>query len=292
MILPLWSVYAFAAAFSLTAVPLIQEKFKADGFALALWNKVIVAFVMFPFILSVGFPDDWKFYLYLSLTAVIFSISDVVYFRAVPVIGSGTMTRLLPSSVVISFFLWFAIDPGLIPQYLSPWWKAVSLLAVLSLFLYSAMQVKKCSVSWQGVLRIWPVIFAACTGGVLSKMALSHAPINQGVFAYIFLQSLMMVVMLYGYYRIRKPVSSAVMRSRNTLTTAIVMGVFSTLPIFLKTKALQLADNPGLVSMILITDFLWVIVVYRLIGRKERGNIWAGLGIVTSALFLILIKSL
>lgn len=291
MIFPVWSLYAFAAALSLTAIPLIQEKFKADGFSLALWNKIIVTLVITPFVFSAGFPEDWKFYFYIFITSILFSVCDVVYFRSVPIIGSGLMTRLIPSSVVITFFLWFIVDPASIKLYTTHWAKILAVFGIFALFLYSAMHVKKCSVSWSGAKQIWPVIFAACTGGIFTKLALNHADPAQAIFATIFVQSLMMIAMLATYSLICRPVSLAVMTSRNTIKTSLVMGVVSSLPIFLKTKALQLADNPGLVSMILITDSLWVLLVYRLMGKRENGNLWAGIGIVTSAALLIIIKS-
>ena len=292
MIIPFWSVLALSAAMVMSAIPLVQEKFKADGFALALWNKIVVVIIMIPFMISFGFPQDWQFYFYLMITAVMYSISDVVYFRTVPIIGSGVMTRLIPASVVITFFLWFLVEPSLIKNYIDPWQKGIAVIAILALFLYSAMHVKKCNVTWQAVRKIWPVIFVACTGAIFSKLALNHADTgNQGPFAYIFIQSIMMAGFLFLYYLIKKPVTRRTMLSRNTLTTAIVMGIVSSLPIFLKMKALQLADNPALVSMLVITDSLWVLLIYRLIGRKENANIWAGLGIVASAFLIVLIKS-
>lgn len=291
MILPLWSAYAFAAAFSMTAIPLIQEKFKADSFSLVFWNKIIVAIIMLPFILSIGLPQDPAFYGYCLSAAVLYTISDVIYFRAVPIIGSGMVTRLLPSAVVISFFLWFAIDPDTITPYTTPAWKIPAIGGILALFLYSAMQVRKCAISWQGVRYLWPVIFAASTGGSLVKLTLQHASPAQGIIAFMFVQSLMMVALLGIYYQIKKPVPAAVMRSVNTLRTALIIGTVSTIPIFLKTTALRLADNPGIVLMILTTDFLWVMLVYRLIGRNEKGNLWAGIGIVTSAVLLIAVKN-
>lgn len=291
--IPLWFVLALGAAFSISAQPLIQEKFKADGFALALWNKIVVACVLLPFVLTFGMPEDWRFYAYIMATSVIYAISDVVYFRAVPVIGSGLMTRLIPSSAVINFFLWFIVSPSTLQNYIDPWYKGVGILMVLALFLYSAIHIKKCQVSWQGVLRIWPVIISACIGGVLTKMSLGYATdTTQAPFAYILVQSALMSFFLFIYYIARKPVTKQVMLARNTLQTAIIMGLVSCLPIFLKLKAIQLADNPGLVSMIVITDSFWILLVYKLIGKKEEANIWAGIGIVVSAMLLVLIKSL
>jgi uncharacterized membrane protein len=292
VLIPLWAALALTAALMVTAVPLVQEKFKADGFALALWNKIFVAVLVLPFLFSVGIPTNPKFYAFVCITGLIYSVSDVIYFRAVPVIGSGMMTRLLPSSVMITFVLWFAVDPPLMMSYLATPWKSGGIAAVMIAFVFFATRVKKCTVSWQGVQLIWPVITAACIGPVFSKIALTHAEAVQAPYAYMFCQSVLTVIFLGGYYAIKKPVTRAVMLSANTLQPAMILGVISAITVFLKTKALQLVDNPGLVSMIFFTDALWVLLVYKLIGRKESGNVLAGLGIVACAVVLILIKSI
>ena len=251
-----------------------------------------MSLVSLPFMLHHGMPDDARFYLFTALTAVIYSISDVVYFRAVPVIGSGMMTRLLPSSVVITFFAWFAFDPALLDVYLAQKWKSAAILCILALFVYFGMQVKKCSVSWQGVRHIWPVIMAACIGPIFAKLALGHATREQGVYAIMFFQSLMMVTCLGGFYAMKKPALNTRLVSGNAIRTSVAIGTVVSAVMFFKMSAIQLVDNPGYVSMVFFTDALWVLLIYRLIGKREKANIWAGLGIVFCAAMLVLVKTL
>lgn len=293
--IPLWFVLALSAAIVTTAVPLVQEKFKVDGYALALWNKVFVIILTMPFLFYLGVPDQPLFYLYLAVTAVIYSISDVVFFRAVPVVGSGVVTRLLPVSVVITFFSWFIIDPQLWRDYMQDPYKMLAILAVLCGFLYCAAHLRKCTISWQGVQLLWPVIMAACLGPIVSKMALAHAggtevPFAQAPFAYVCVQSIIMTGFLLGYQLVKRPVSKTVILSRNVIRTGFILAVLTGIAILLKMKALQLVDNPGFVSLVVFTDALWVILIYRLIGKRETANIWAGLGIVASACAILLIK--
>lgn len=290
--IPLWFVLALSAAMMTTAVPLVQEKYRADGFALALWNKLFVAIMTLPILLYVGVPDDPLFYIYLAATAVIYSISDVVFFRSVPVVGSGVVTRLLPISVVATFFIWFLIEPDLWHEYMQQPYKLMAICLILLAFLYFAARLKKCHVSWQGVRLLWPVIIAACIGPVISKLALDRAGQVQAPLAYVCIQSIMMVMCLSVFYRIRKPISHQVMFSKEAIRTGIILAALAGVMIFLKMKAYQLVDNPGFVSLVVFTDSLWVILVYRLIGKKETANIWAGLGIVSCAFAVIVVKTL
>lgn len=290
--LPLWSLLSLAAALVITAMPLLQEKFKADTYALAFWIKVFMAALIAPYALYVGLPDTWQFYVFTGLTAVLYAFSDINYFRAVPIVGSGIITRILPASVVITFFAWFAVDPALLKAYAAQPWKIVTILGILALFTFCATHVKKCHLSWQGVKLIWFVLFAACIGPVITKLGLNHVSKAQGASSYIFIQGIMTVILLGVFYAWKKPVATSVLLSRHSIQTAFLISLFAVINVFLKTTAVQLVDNPAYVSMILFSDSLWVLLIYKMIGRKENANVWASLGIVLCALLVVVVKTL
>ena len=102
---------------------------------------------------------------------------------------------------------------------------------------------------------------------------------------------LIMSLFLIGYYRIKKPVSADVLFARHNIKTGMLMGSVMATVLVCRIKAVELVDNPGFVSLVFFTDALWVILVYKLIGRREDSNIRAGLGIVASAALLVIIKS-
>ncbi len=289
--LPLWSVYALTASLTITSLPLIQEKFKANAYALTFWVKVCTALLITPYIIQTGLPTAWQFYFFTALTCVLYAVSDIIYFKAVPVVGSGVVTRILPASVIVTFFIWFAVDPALIDTYTSEPWKMAAILGIMVLFVCCATFVKKCPVSWQGVKLIWFVLFAASVGPIITKLALIHTTQQQGAPSYIFVQGLITTTMLGIVYSFKKPVSKQEFFSRHSIQTSFIIGFLAVITTFFKISAIQLVDNPGFVSMILFTDALWVILIYKIIGRKEESNIWAGLGIVACAALIVLVKS-
>ena len=290
--LPYWFLFGLASALLSTAIPLLQERFKAEGYVLALWNKIIMTAALLPLVLSYGLPTNPVFYIYAALSAVLFAVSDTIYFRAIPVIGSGLLTRLLPASVVITFFLWFAFDPSLIKTYANEPLRSGLIGLIFVLFVYCATHVKKCAVSWQGARLIWFVIFAACIGPVLSKLSMAEAPKEHAAIVFIFVQAAFMMLLMSGMFAIKKTVPISTMIAPTTLKATAAIGIVMIFAVYLKMKSVQLVDNPGFSSMILFTDSLWVLLIYRMTGRKETGNIWASLGIVACAALVVVVKNL
>jgi hypothetical protein len=288
--IPLWAVLGLSAAIISTAIPLIQERMKGDGFAIALWVKVAVVVLSAPLAFYFGMPEDPKFYLTLSLTALLWCVSDVIYFRAVPLAGAGVVSRLLPSAVLISFILWFFVDPALLDKYIANPLISSCIVGVLLLATLFAVLVKRDPVSWAGVRVVWFVIFAACVGPIIEKLSLGYAPARQAPYAFMFCQGSMMIAFWAVYYALKKPLPLPVLFSLPQIKTGLSIGVVGFIVLTLKTIALVKVEQPAYLSVILFTDALWIILYYRLTGRQETSNIWAGLGIVACAIALVMLK--
>jgi hypothetical protein len=292
MILPLWAIYGLLASLCVVAMLMIQEKHRGEGFAVAFWIKFFVVLWTLPLVLKTGLPDNPEFYMLIAVSAVLYCLSDVVYMRAIPQIGSGLLTRVMPGAVVLSFLLWLMIDHQLIDKYLDHPYQSAGIFASVLLAAISAAFLKKCPVSWQGIRLIWFCIFAATVGPTLNKIILNQTLTGSAAVTYVATQGLLMVLFWSIYYAARKPIPVSVLFSRHNIKVGFMISGFSTGMMLLKTQAVLLADNPAYVSIMMYTDALWVILIYKLIGRKETGNIWAGLGVVASAIMLIIFKSL
>jgi hypothetical protein len=287
----LWIPLGLMATLISTALPLIQEKRKADGFAVAVWMKIVAAIATLPILIWVGFPSNPYFFLMAFLSACLWAISDVIYFKSAPIVGAGIITRLIPTSVLLTFVLWFFFEPSLLIQYLSkPLWAAVMAAAIIGASL-SAFFLKKCTLSWQGFRMIWFVIFAACAGTILDKLTLNMSNRTSLPFVFIFTQACFMLA-LWGLWGIvKKPLSVQEFLSRNNRITGLSIGALATVTLILKMFALKLTDHPAFLSVLLFTDAVWVLLYYKITKRKEDSNVIAGLGIVVCALVLIVAKS-
>src|SRR5690606_7213855 len=149
---------------------LLQEGFRVNGYALAFWIKVACVLVTLPFVLTHGIPQDKLFYFYLALTAVLYAISDVVFFTGITKTGAGAVVWLVPSGSVLSFLLWFVIDPALLAKYMNAPAILLLIFLTLCLFAFFAFRLKRCPITMNTIRAVWFVIFAATTGPLLTKL--------------------------------------------------------------------------------------------------------------------------
>ena len=289
--IPDWALLGLCAALVMTAVPLIQEKMKADGFALAFIIKVVSALLLLPFVLYQGLPTDPRFYFSAAVTSALWAVSDVIYFRSVPIVGAGVVSRLIPSAVIISFILWFFVDPSLLDKYIERPIQAAAIITIICCSAVFATLLKKCPVSWQGARMIWFVIFAASTGPLIEKFTLGYASKGQAPYAFTFIQALFMLAFWAVFFLIRRPIPVSTLFSPTSIKAGCMIGLCSACAVTLRFTALQTAEHPAYLSVILFTDALWIVLVHRVMGKRDTSNIWAGLGIVACAVALIVAKS-
>jgi len=289
--IPEWAVFGMMAATLSALMMLMQERFRVDGFALAFWCKVSCVLVTLPFIVINGLPDSPFFYVILGLGAVIYAISDVVFFRAIPQVGAGMVSRILPAAVILSFLLWFVVKSDLIAKYAAAPVPSLLIFFVLCLSSWFAMNLRKCHVSMHAVRIIWFVIFAATIGPLIAKSVTLQADIQQGPYAYVFVEALMMMSLWALYFFIRKPIPAAVMFSRHSWQCGMLIGCVMAGMVLLNVLAFYFVDNPAYIPAIKFLDSFLILMVYAATGRKSDGNVWAGLGIVVCAAFLIVLKA-
>ena len=72
----------------------------------------------------------------------------------------------------------------------------------------------------------------------------------------------------------------------------LAAGLAGSLHLILKMVAIHDVEHPSYVVVLGFTEALWIIFVYKLLGRREHANVAAGLGIVGAAAGLVLLKSL
>lgn len=291
MVLPLWAVFGLLAALLSAAMMLLQERLKVEGFALAYWNKIMAALVTLPLVVLHGLPTDPVFYYALGGSCLLYAISDVIFFRSIPRVGAGIVSRLLPVSVIFSFLLWFLIDPALLQKYLAVPYISGAIVAVLVLWVWFATHLKKCAVSMQAIKTIWFVIFAAVLGAPLAKIAMMHAGIENGPYAYTFVGAVIMLALWTVYYVLRRPVPLSVLFSRHTVLGGVLIGCVAAAAVVAGVFAYYYVDNPAYVPAVRYLDSVFILTVYAMVGRKSEGNILAGLGLVGCAAALIVLKA-
>lgn len=287
-----WIILGLLAALANTGSPLVQEKLKGNPFSVAVWIKIGTVCLTLPFVIYFGLPDNPNFYIFAAISGLIWSISDVIYFRTVSEVGAGVVSRLLPSAVLLSFLGWFLFDPSLLTKYIDNPVQGIGALVIICAASFFAMNLKSCPVSARGFKLIWFVILAAAIGPLVEKVSMGNTPKAQTPFAFVLIQALMMLGFWGVFALIKRPCSMVVFRDKTSWKTGLLISIFTTTALCLRFTALQYVEHPALLSVLLFTDALWIVVYYRLTGRKDDSKVWAGLGIVGCAAALVLVKSL
>jgi hypothetical protein len=291
MTFPLWAVFGLGTAVLSAAMMLMQERLKVNGYALAFWIKAACIIVTFPFVIIHGVPDAPMFYFYLVLTSILYAISDVVFFSAIPKTSAGAVSRLIPSASVLGFLLWFLIDPELFKKYLGHPEISAAIFTVLCLFAFFAFRLKKCTVTMQTFRDIWFVIFAATVGPPLTKLTTYYVDMEQARYAYVFFQSLMMMALWLTYLFIRKPVPLGTFFARATWQPGMLIGIVASAMILTKFTSYYYVDNPAYIPAMIALDSVIILAVYKVWGKKAEGDIKSGLGLVACAAALIVLKA-
>ena len=146
-----WVWFGLGASAASAGVMLVQEWMKVSGFAIAFWNKVACVLFVTPFVLQAGLPDNPYFYALMMANAALWMISDVIFFNAIPKVGAGVVSRLLPGSVILTFIAWFAVDPALLTRYMEKPGLFAAIFGVIILSAYFAMRIDAFSVT---ILRL------------------------------------------------------------------------------------------------------------------------------------------
>lgn len=298
---PVWVLLSLLIALFQAFRPLAQERWRGDAFGVAVGNKLVIALLLLPFVLWQGLPHEPLFYTGIAASSLLWCVSDIYYFRAVEQCGAGPVSRILPGAIVISFLLWFILDPTLLPAYLVQPWRSCGIALCMVGAALCSMRLSRCPVSRAAFRAVWPTLLAATVGPSLMKLILTSAPAVQTVSGYAFVEALTML----GYWtvwgwlrRLRaRPADPPhpgwrVRFDMATLQASLAIGTIMAAVLALRSAALLQVDNPAYVTVLAHTDVLWIVLIYHLRGKREDGRVLPGLGIVACAATLALLKSL
>ena len=298
--LELWAVAALITALLIAAFQLLSQYFKLQALPYLFWARCCAVILTFPVLFLLPIPQSPKYYIYTLLSSVIFAYVDLFSIGLAAKIGAGVVSRLTPLGVIVTFVLWTAITPSLFNEYLSTPIQSIGIMAAISLGVYFTMRLKKCDVSWSTLKIMSTPILLAGLAIVFSKTAMNNAGnLHSGVFYYPFIQGIV-VVGCYGTLlripALRQRIPTFDLEGdlfdRKTITAGLISGVVLVVATVAKYYGISLAVNPAYVSMLALTAPLWVLLIYRIIGYKDEGDIWSGLGIVAAAMMLIYFTSL
>ncbi|MDD3029018.1 MAG: hypothetical protein PHS57_01865 [Alphaproteobacteria bacterium] len=289
--IPLWAVFGLLGAFLSSTQMLIQDRLKAPAFPLAFWNKVTCVAVMTPFVFATGLPTNPLFYVLLATQALLWVISDVVFFKGIKEVGAGIVSRVLPMAPLISFFLWFALDPHLIKTYAAMPWRSAGIVGVFCLTAFFAWNLRSCAITKKALKIVWFTLFASVVGTVFTKSITLQADVETGVFGYVFAEALIMIAMWLVFYAVKRPLPAAEMFGLRAIRAGGAVGLVSAFTVAAVLFAYYHVDNPAYVPAVRYLDTVIIFFAYRAMGRPNEGRLWASFGIVACAAALVFLKA-
>jgi len=278
-----WVSLSMGATLSAAAMPFMQMKFQAERLSMLFWLRAVMAVAALPALIFTGLPNDPVFYAATALTALIWSYADLASFRASEDFGAGAIARLIPLNVLVTFFMWIALDPALLYQYIDDPLRGGGIVLSLCAAVYFATRLQKTTVTRAAMRAMVPVILMSGMGVVFAKVAIDTGDAHSSVFAYIVLQSILMAGVFWTLEAKWHPVPRAVFAGRAAMTAGVMMGINTLVHMVFKSYGYRLVENPAYVSAIILTTSVFVLLYYKVFKRQEIGDLKSGLMVVVFA---------
>lgn len=303
-----WAWFSLVSAVFSAGFYLVNQYWRMPGDMLVFTMRVMIVLLMTPFVQTLTWPDNPMFYATVLLTVAVGTSSDVRTFNASAKFGAGMVSRLMPVTVLISFFLWFFIRPSLLFEYLAHPFLTLGILVSLGACVYFAMRLNRCDVSRSAMLFMAPALAGYTITTVLNKYAMDFGvgaeDFSGVVFGYMYVQSLIALVLVGPYIlwkrRVRPvplvqtvPVVAPVAAYR---LTPLLMAAGAAATVWIahmvfKNYAMAYSESPSYQAAINLTAPVMIALVYRMVGHREETDVRAGMGIVVAALLLVIVTA-
>lgn len=289
----MWILLSLVAAISGALCVLLTEHYKQPTVPRLFWLRLMLLICVLPAAPFIDWPTSPIFYASVAALAVLVCIMDIFYFKAARDYGAGVTTRIEPLSVLLAFVLWTLITPSVLAGYMAQWHIALGIIACLLSAVWFSLQLRHCEVSRAALQLMLPAVVMIAFVTLLGKVAVDHTTsLIDGLLAFLIFQAAL-IVPFYGALCLIFPARFQTLRpNKSLLLSAGLMMLCTGTHIVTKNTAYLMVPNPAYVTVLGLTSPLFVLGVYKAMGRPSQESLWAGLGIVISAFILIVLTRL
>lgn len=304
-----WALFSLVSAVFSAGFYLVNQYWRMPGDLLVFTMRIMIVAMMTPYVADLDWPQDPLFYLAVLVTVVSGTSADVRTFNASAKFGAGMVSRLMPVTVLIAFFLWFAIRPALLFEYLAQPLLTGGILLSLGGCVYFAMRLNRCEVSRSAMVYMTPALAGYTISTVLNKYAMDFGAgtgdFAAVVYGYMYIQSLIALLLVgpYVLWTRRKPVQPALVNAlpvtpprpavqiRPLLLASLAAAFVWISHMVFKNYAVAYSESPSYQAAINLTAPVMIAIVYRVVGHREETDVRAGMGIVAAALLLVVVTA-
>jgi hypothetical protein len=290
-----WVGLSSGSALTAAIMPIMHQKLQAERLSMLFWLRLFMLLITLPILCFLGWPTDPTFYVATFVTAFIWAYADLSSFRATEEFGAGSITRLIPLNVIVTFFMWIVIKPDVLHGYMDEPLRAAGIFLAMLGAVFFAMRLQDHAVSRHAIRALGPVILMSGMGVVFAKIALDStgaASASSAVFGYMAVQAFFMILVFGALETFWQPVPRAVFTGRVAMQTGFLMGLNTIVHMAFKGYAYQLVDNPAYVSAVILTTPLIVLLYYKLFKGQSVGNLKAGFMILLCVVAMVYLVSM
>jgi len=303
-----WAWFSLVSAIFSAGFYLVNQYWRMPGELLVFTMRIMIVVLMTPFVHTLSWPQNPLFYAAVLVTVMVGTSSDVRTFNASAKFGAGMVSRLMPVTVLVAFFLWFVLRPSLLFEYLARPWLTLGILVSLSACVYFAMRLNRCEVSRSAMVYMAPALAGYTITTVLNKYAMDFgaaaADFSGVVLGYMYVQSLIALVLVGPYVlwvRRSKPAplvqtvptvpAAPAVRLKPLLAASLAAALVWLAHMVFKNYAMAYSESPSYQAAINLTAPVMIAGVYRIVGHREETDVRAGMGIVAAALLLVVVTA-
>jgi len=303
-----WAWFSLVSAVFSAGFYLVNQYWRMPGDFLVFTMRIMIVALMTPFVHTLAWPQNPMFYAAVAVTVMVGTSSDVRTFNASAKFGAGMVSRLMPVTVLIAFFLWFAVRPALLFEYLARPWLTLGVLVSLGACVYFAMRLNRCEVSRSAMVYMAPALTGYTITTVLNKYAMDFGvgadDFSGVVLGYMYVQSLIALALVGPYIlwkRRGKPAplvqtvptvpAAPALQMKPLLAASFAAAVVWISHMVFKNYAMAYSESPSYQAAINLTAPVMIAIVYRIVGHREETDVRAGMGIVAAALLLVFVTA-
>jgi hypothetical protein len=289
---PWWGA-AFFTSLGGAAYFLVNQQGKVSPAHLMVWRGLGVALLYAPFAFLMPLPTDPLFYIVSVISGLCISVYDYKLFSGARHYGAGSLSRLQPLGILLTFLLWFIISTPYRVYFLGlELYKIFGVVACLLIGMVALMSVRRNPISREVLLFMLPMVCVLAVIDVCNKIAIGIAPPPEGLLLYPILNSFVAgVISLWRCYREDNNFHLATLWQQPLLKVA---GIFLLVYIWNstnKTYAMAKAESPSYVVAVASLSTVWIYLFNRWRGVLDAANWRAEFVVVMAMVGLILLTA-
>ena len=135
-----------------------------------------------------------------------------------------------------------------------------------------------------------PIFLLMPLGGVLQKLALDKTELSSGPLINLFFGSFIAVVTYVALCAVVPNVRRNLEINFVTVKVGIICSIFSTILIYTANLSYDLVANPAYATAVSFSSAIWVLLIYKIMGKQDNARILPGLGIVLFTALLVILS--